>query len=71
MRSITPPIRELKGFKKVFLKRGEAREVTLTLVPKDMKFYNSSLEFVSEPGEFEIFVGTDSAADLKTSFVLK
>jgi beta-glucosidase len=71
VRSITPPIRELKGFKKVFLKRGEAREVTLTLVPKDIKFYNSSLEFVSEPGEFEIFVGTDSAADLKTSFVLK
>lgn len=71
VRSITPPMRQLKGFKKVFLKKGETQTVTLELKPEDLKFYNSGLEFVAEPGEFEVFVGTDSNADLKTDFTLK
>ena len=70
VRSITPPVRQLKGFQKVFLKKGESKRVILTLKPEDLKFYNSSLKFVAEPGEFEIFVGTDSSCNLKTSFVL-
>ncbi|MGB6152730.1 MAG: beta-glucosidase BglX [Pricia sp.] len=71
VRSITPPKRQLKGFQKVFLKKGETKTVTLELKSEDLKFYNSDLDFVAEPGEFEIFVGTDSNADLKASFVLK
>ncbi len=71
VRSITPPVKQLKGFKKVLIVKGQSKNVTLTLTPEDLKFYNSSLEFVAEPGEFEVFVGTDSTADLKTSFVLK
>ncbi len=71
VRSITPPMRQLKGFKKVFLKKGETQTVTLELKPDDIKFYNSELDFVAEPGEFEIFVGTNSNADLKASFHLK
>ncbi len=71
VRSITPAMRKLKGFKKVFLKKGETKLVTLKLKPEDLKFYNSDLDFVAEPGAFEIFVGTDSNADLKTSFHLK
>ena len=71
VRSITPPIRELKGFKKVLLKKGESKKVTITLSAEDLKFYNGNLEFVSEPGDFEVFVGTDSNASLKTSFKLK
>ncbi|WP_289039682.1 beta-glucosidase BglX [uncultured Zobellia sp.] len=71
VRSVTPPMRELKGFKKTFLKKGETKTVELTLKPEDLKFYNAALEFVAEPGEFEIFVGTDATADLKTSFRLK
>ncbi|HZJ20389.1 MAG TPA: glycoside hydrolase family 3 C-terminal domain-containing protein, partial [Pricia sp.] len=71
VRSITAPMRQLKGFKKVFLKKGETQTVTLELKPEDLKFYNSGLEFVAEPGEFEVFVGTDSDADLKTDFTLK
>lgn len=71
VRSITPPIRQLKGFKKVFLKKGETKTVTLVLKPDDLKFYNSDLVFVAEPGEFEVFVGTDSDADRKVSFILK
>ncbi|MEW2921669.1 beta-glucosidase BglX [Muricauda sp. ANG21] len=71
VRSITPPKRELKGFQKILLKKGERKEVTITLAPDDLKFYNSQLDFVAEPGEFEIFVGTDSNAQLSKTFNLK
>ncbi|GGW28501.1 beta-glucosidase BglX [Arenibacter certesii] len=71
VRSITPPMRELKGFKKVFLKQGESKSVSITLTPDDLKFYNSQLDFVSEPGEFEVFIGTDSNATDKVTFTLK
>ena len=71
VRSITPPKRELKGFKKVFLKKGESKKVVISLSPEDLKFYNSQLNFVAEPGEFQVYVGTDSNANLSSSFVLK
>lgn len=71
VRSITPPKRELKGFQKITLKKGERKEVTITLAPDDLKFYTSQLDFVAEPGEFEIFVGTDSNAQLSKTFNLK
>lgn len=70
-RSVTPPIKQLKGFKKVFLRKGETKTVTLTLRPEDLKFYNSNLDFVAEPGDFEVFVGTNSEETLKTTFKLK
>lgn len=71
VRSITPPKRQLKGFKKLMLKKGECKEITIRLTPDDLKFYNSDLEFVSEPGTFEVFVGGNSDAILKTSFDLE
>ncbi|TMU56126.1 beta-glucosidase BglX [Flagellimonas algicola] len=71
VRSITPPKRELKGFKKVFIKKGERKTVHLTLNHDDLKFYNGNLEFLSEPGAFEVFVGTDSNAALSRTFTLK
>lgn len=71
VRSITPPKRQLKGFQKIMLKKGESREVTITLLPDDLKFHNAQLEFVSEPGDFEVFVGTNSDAELSETFTLK
>jgi beta-glucosidase len=71
VRSITPPVRELKGFAKVFLRKGESKVVTLTLGADHFKFYNSDLEFVAEPGVFEVFVGGDSDASLKAEMVLR
>ncbi|WP_422081964.1 beta-glucosidase BglX [Ulvibacterium sp.] len=70
VRSITPPQKTLKGFKKVFLKTGETKTVRLILKPEDLRFYNSQLEFVSEPGVFEVFVGTNSVETQKVSFIL-
>lgn len=71
VRSITPPRRQLKGFQKVMLKKGESKEVTITLSPDDLKFYNAQLDFVAEPGEFEVLVGTDSDAGRSKKFTLK
>ncbi|MGO4913704.1 beta-glucosidase BglX [Leeuwenhoekiella sp. W20_SRS_FM14] len=70
VRTLAPPKRTLKGFKNVFLKKGETKTVTLTLEADDLKFYNGALDFVAEAGEFEIFVGGDSNASLKETFTL-
>ncbi len=68
--SVTRPVRELKGFQKVMLKKGESKNITFDVTEEDLKFYNSQLDFVSEPGKFEIFIGGNSNADLSTSFEL-
>jgi len=59
--SISRPVKELKGFQKVFLKSGESRKITFEVTPEDLKFYNSNLEYDWESGEFEIMVGTNSS----------
>jgi len=69
--SITRPVKELKGFQKIFLKSGETRKVEFTLTEKDLRFYNSELKYVSETGDFKVFVGTNSADTLECSFSLK
>ncbi len=68
--SITRPVKELKGFQKVFLKAGESRELNFTITPADLAFYNSDLQFKAEPGEFKVFVGTNSVNGLEASFEL-
>ncbi|WP_372949181.1 beta-glucosidase BglX [Mariniphaga sp.] len=69
--SITRPVKELKGFQKIFLKAGESKEVSFTLSEEDLKFYNYDLEFVAEPGEFIVFIGTSSDEVKETRFVLE
>ena len=71
VRSVTPPVKELKGFQKVMLKKGESKTVTFNVTAEDLKFYNSQLEYVSEPGEFEFFIAGTSDADFDGSFTLK
>ena len=58
--SNTRPVKELKGFQKIFLKAGEAKTVTFNVTPEDLKFYDNNLKYDWESGEFEIFVGGDS-----------
>ena len=69
--SITRPVKELKGYKKIFLKAGESKEVSFTLSEEDLKFYNFNLEFVGEPGEFIVFIGTSSDEVKEARFVLE
>jgi beta-glucosidase len=58
--SIARPVKELKGFQKLFLKKGESREVMFRITTEDLKFYNKDLKWGYEPGAFTIFIGTDS-----------
>lgn len=66
--SITRPVKELKGFQKIFLKKGESKTVTFTITPEDLKFYNNSLVYDWEPGEFTVMIGT-SSEDVKSATV--
>lgn len=69
--SVTRPVRELKGFEKVMLKAGESKDISFIITPEMLKFYNYDLDFVNEPGDFEVLIGTNSR-DVKTSkFSLK
>ncbi len=58
--SITRPVKELKGFKRIHLKKGESREVSFEITPDMLKFYNYNLDYVCEPGEFQIMAGSSS-----------
>lgn len=60
--SVTRPVKELKGFTKVFLKAGETQTVALAIKPESLAFYDLRMKYVVEPGEFEIMVGTSSRA---------
>jgi beta-glucosidase len=68
--SVTRPVRELKGFKKLLLKKGEKKTVEFELSTDDLRFYTIDMKFVAEPGDFEIYVGGNSDATLKDKFVL-
>lgn len=59
--SMSRPVKELKHFERMELQPGETKTVSFTITPADLSFYNSNLEFVLEPGEFDIMVGPSSA----------
>lgn len=71
VRSVTPPEKELKGFQKIYLKTGESKKVSFTLSEEMLRFYNPSLQYVSEPGEFTVMVGGNSKDLLVRDIVLK
>jgi beta-glucosidase len=65
--SVTRPVKELKGFAKVFLEPGEATSVSLEITPESLAFYDIDMNSVVEPGDFAIMVGTSSRTeDLQT-----
>ncbi|HHC81023.1 MAG TPA: beta-glucosidase BglX [Flavobacteriia bacterium] len=66
--SLTRPVRELKGFKKIRLKAGETKTVTFMITAESLQFYTANHKWEVEPGDFELWVGGDSNAVLKGSF---
>lgn len=68
--SVTRPVKELKGFTKQLIKKGETKTVTFDISADDLRFYNIDMKFVAEPGYFEVFVGGSSDATLKATFEL-
>ncbi len=59
--SVTTPIKELKGFRKISLEPGETKKVEFELKKEDLALYNRKMEYVVEPGTFEVMVGSSSA----------
>jgi len=68
--SNTRPIKELKGFKKIFIKKGKDKIVEFHLTTDDLKFFNGN-EYIVEPGEFEIAISGTSDFNFINTFELK
>jgi beta-glucosidase len=68
--NVTRPVRELKGFQRQRLKPGESREIKFLLGPEDLSFYGRDMKLVTEPGEFQVWIGGDSNAELQAGFTL-
>lgn len=69
--SSTRPVKELKGFQKVNLNAGESKTLNFKITAEDLKFYNSDLKFVAEPGEFQLFIGGNSRDVSSSNFTLQ
>jgi beta-glucosidase len=69
--SIARPVKELKGFKQIILKPGETQKVSFTISVDALKFYNSDLKYVSERGDFKVFIGTNSSDVKEADFILE
>jgi beta-glucosidase len=68
--SVTRPVKELKDFEKISLKPGETKHVVFTITPEKLKFYDINMNYVVEPGDFKVFVGTNSADTKEASFTV-
>ena len=69
--SIARPVKELKDFARISLRAGETRNVTFTITADKLKFYNSELQYVCEPGLFKVMVGPNSRDTQTAGFTLK
>jgi beta-glucosidase len=69
--SVVRPVKELKGFQKIFLKKGESRQVSFTIDVNMLRFYNDQLQYIYEPGDFKIYIGTNSQDVKEASFTLE
>ncbi len=69
--SVARPVKELKGFEKLYLKQSESKQVKFILTSKELGFFNNDGEFIVEPGEFEVMVGPNSVEGLSEQFELK
>src|SRR5574344_13330 len=58
--SVCRPVKELKGFQRIHLAKSESKEVTFHVTSEQLKFYNANLDYVVEPGDFELMVGPNS-----------
>ena len=68
--SLTRPVKELKGYRRIHINKGETADVEFTITPADLSFFNGK-ETVTEPGEFDIWVGPNSDEGLHSDFIIK
>ncbi len=58
--SVTRPVKELKGFEKIFIKAGESKNISFKITPELLRFYNYDLDYVYEKGDFDVMIGGNS-----------
>ena len=69
--SVTRPVKELKGFRKIMIKANQSQSVTFKITSNDLRFFNSEMEFKAEPGKFKAMVGTNSNDVKEIAFELR
>jgi beta-glucosidase len=69
--SLARPVKELKGFQKVLIRKGESRELTFTITRDDLAFYHTDLKRYWEPGGFVVYAGSSSRDTISTEFTLE
>jgi len=69
--SVTRPVKELKGFERIFLKAGESKTVKFKITPEMLKFYNYDLKYINEAGDFTVMIGSNSEQVKSAGFKLK
>lgn len=70
--SVARPVKELKGFTRIHLEKGESREISFAITPEMLSMYNETMQKVVEPGDFSIMIGASSAdIRLKTKLTVK
>jgi len=69
--SVVRPVKELKGFQKIFLKKGENKQVSFAIDVNELKFYDDQLKYIYEPGDFKIYIGGNSQDLKEASFKLQ
>ncbi len=65
--SLTRPVKELKGFQKIHLKPGDVKKVSFIIKPENLEYFNGE-RYVTEPGNFDVWIGPNSAEGLKAGF---
>ncbi len=65
------PVRELKGFQKILLQPGETRELTFTISPQELGFYDSNGHWIVQPGEYQAWICPNSASGEPAQFALE
>ena len=68
---VTRPVKELKGFQRIFLLKGQKTRVTFTLSFNDLSYYHQDMHFGWDPGDFELFIGSSSQDVKSTTFSIK
>ena len=68
--SVTRPVKELKGFRKVQLRPGQSQKVSFTLSDADLAFHRADMSYGAEPGQFKLFIGGSSDAAAEADFTL-
>ena len=69
--SVSRPVRELKGFRRIHLRPGEQQTVRFSLGSKDLAFYNERMQYVTEPGKFQVWIAPDSVRGVVGEFTVE